>query len=154
MVQVNFCYTKTSIDITFTAYNETNLFHDSSYGTNDPIYEYEVMESLINRRAKKIYIEFEVAPNKVTSHAFVYNPSKTRVKGTLFDGAYIRNPVANGTTAKTTMDRPEKIWISEANIPLGLLNVDDGQAKGTQGRTNFFRTAVDRKTFPDQTLGS
>ena len=68
------------------------------------------MESLINRGTKDphIYFEFEVAPNKLIFNAFVYNPSKIRTEGTPFDGAYIRNPIANGITAKTTLDRPGK----------------------------------------------
>ena len=53
----------------------------------------------------------------------------------------------------TTLDKYNESWISKAKIPLGLFNVDDGKAKGTEWRMNFFRTVTSPETFPNQTLG-
>ena len=80
LTQVDLCYDNTSIEITFTAYNETNFFVNASQGTNDAIYEYEVMEAFIYQGTKdpSTYLEFEVNPINVTYQAFVYNPSKVR----------------------------------------------------------------------------
>ena len=156
LTQVDVCYDQASIHLTFTAYNETNFFYNSSFMTNDPIYEYEVMEAFIYHGTKdpQTYLEFEVSPNNVTFQAFIYNPSKVRAPGTVFDGFFITDPVLNGLTANTTLYRPKKKWVSSARIPLGLFNVDNGTAKGTKWRMNFFRTVVAPATFPDQLLGA
>ena len=80
LTQVDLCYDDTSIEITFTAYNETNFFVNASQGTNDAIYEYEVMEAFIYQGTNdpQTYLEFEVNTINVTYQAFVYNPSKVR----------------------------------------------------------------------------
>jgi hypothetical protein len=156
LTQVDLCYDTQAIRINFTAYNETNYFYNSSYTTNDPIYNYEVMESFIYRGTNdpQTYLEFEVAPNNVTFNAFIYNPSKVRATGAPFDTFFIQTPVIDGLTANTTLNKRAHTWVSDVRVPLGLFNVDDGKAKGTQWRMNFFRTVVAPSTFPDQLLGS
>ncbi|MCJ1447104.1 MAG: hypothetical protein MMC23_007613 [Stictis urceolatum] len=156
LTQVDLCYDNQAIRINFTAFQETNFYYNSSLKTNDPIYEYEVMEAFIYKGTNdpKTYLEFEVAPNNVTFNAFIYNPSKVRATGAPFDTFFIQTPVFDGLTAKTTLNKPKKTWVSSVRVPLGLFDVDDGQAKGTQWRMNFFRTVVDPKTFPKQLLGA
>ncbi|KAF2170411.1 hypothetical protein M409DRAFT_64161 [Zasmidium cellare ATCC 36951] len=154
--QVDLCYEDKSISITFTAYEETNFFYNDTYTTNDPIYEYEVMETFISRGTAdpQTYLEFEIAPNNVTFQASIYNLSKTASDTAPFDTAYWTDPLTDGFTATTTLSKPNETWISVVKIPLGLFNVDDGQAKGTQWRMNFFRTVVAPSTFPEQVLGA
>ena len=153
---VSLCYTSTSIAITFTAYNETNFFYNASYTTNDPIYQYEVMEAFIYKGTDdpQTYLEFEVSPANQTFQAFIYNPSKIRAPGAPFDTFYVAEPLVDGLTANTTLSRKKQLWVSNVNIPLGFFNVDAGAAKGTQWRMNFFRTVVSPATFPDQLLGA
>ncbi|KAK4495038.1 hypothetical protein PRZ48_013365 [Zasmidium cellare] len=150
--QVDLCYGDKSISITFTAYEETNFYYNSSYTTNDPIYEYEVMETFIARGTNdpQTYLEFEVAPNNVTFQAFIFNPSKSSP----LDTAYLTTPLDDGLSATTTLDKPGQTWTSKVEVPLGLFNVDEGQAKGTEWRMNFFRTVVSPSTFPEQELGA
>ena len=100
------------------------------------------------------YLEFEVSPNNVTFQAFIYNPSKLRAPGAPFDTFFITEPLVDGLTANSTLDVPGETWTSEVSIPLGLFNVDEGQAAGTKWRMNFFRTVVAPDTFPDQELGA
>lgn len=124
-------------------------------GTNDP----------------QTYLEFEIAPNNVTFQAFIYNPSKVsfmipcyrifsltsakvRAAGAPFDTFFVATPLVDGLTAVTTVDTPKRLWVSSARIPLGFFNVDDGQAKGTQWRMNFFRIITAPSTFPDQWYGA
>ena len=107
------------------------------HGTNDP----------------STYLEFEVAPNNVTYNAFVYNPSKVRAPGAPFDHFFITDPEVDSLTANTTLDMTAQTWVSDVQIPLGLFDVDNGTAAGTQWRMNFFRTVVSPDTFPNQTLG-
>jgi hypothetical protein len=57
-------------------------------------------------------------------------------------------------TAVTTLDKPKGLWVSAVRIPLGLFNVDDGKAKGTQWRMNFFRIVTAKSTFPAQFYGA
>ncbi|KAI1498584.1 hypothetical protein F5X99DRAFT_392759 [Biscogniauxia marginata] len=156
LTQVDLCYDDSSIEITFTAFEEKHFYYNESQGTNDPIYEYEVMEAFIHQGTNdpKTYLEFEVNPNNVTFQAFIYNPSQVRAAGAPFDTFYVAQPLVDGLTAETVLDRENEKWTSTAHIPLGLFNVDDGQAKGTQWRMNFFRTIVDPATFPDQGLGA
>ena len=157
LTQVDLCYDTQSIRINFTAYNETNYFFNASYKTNDPIYQYEVMEAFIYHGTNdpQTYLEFEVAPNNVTFNTFIYNPSKIRAPGAVFDNSlFIVNPQVDGLTANTTLDKPNQTWVSRARIPRGLFNVDDGKAQGTKWRMNFFRTVVSPATFPDQLLGA
>ena len=148
LTQVDLCYTDTSIDITFTAYNETNFYFNESQKTNDPIWQYEVMEAFIARATDdpQTYLEFEVNPNNVTFQAFIYNPSK--VRATPLGTYYIPEPFP----LATVVDKPAEKWTSTASIPLGLFNVE--KAKGTDWRMNFFRTVVSPDTFPDQLLGA
>ena len=156
LTQVDLCYDDCSIRLTFTAYNETNFFFNPSYGTNDPIWEYEVMETFIYRGTNdpQTYLEFEISPDNVTFQAFIYNPSKVRTEGAPFDTFFITEPLVDSLTAETALDRRAETWVSEARIPLGLFNVDDGQANGTEWRMNFFRTVTSPRTFPDQLLGA
>lgn len=156
LTQVDLCYDESALQITFTAYNETNFYTNGSYGTNDPIYEYEVMEAFIYRGTSdpQSYLELEVSPHNVTFQAFIYNPSKVRATGAPFDRFYVADPLVDGLTAKTTLDRDAETWVSTASVPLGLFNVDSGKATGTEWRMNFFRTVVAPETFPDQGLGA
>lgn len=156
LTQVDLCYDSQSIRINFTAYNETNFYYNSSYKTNDPIYQYEVMEAFIYHGTNdpQTYLEFEVAPNNVTFNAFIYNPSKIRAPGAPFDAFFIQTPQVDGLNATTTLNKHKQTWVSDVRIPLGLFDVDDGQAQGTNWRMNFFRTVVSPSTFPDQLLGA
>lgn len=156
LTQVDLCYSTTSIELTFTAYNETNFYYNASLTTNDPIYEYEVMETFIYHGTinPETYLEFEVSPANQTYNAFVYNPSKLRLPGAPFDHFFITDPITDGLTANTTLDRERECWVSDVQIPLGLFNVNNGTAKGTKWRMNFFRTVTSPKMFPNQLLGA
>lgn len=99
------------------------------------------------------YLEFEVAPNNVTFSAFIYNPSKVRATGAAFDRFYITDLVDDKLTATTTLDKSEEKWVSDVHIPLGFFNVEEGCAKGTEWRMNFFRTVTSSATFPTQEYG-
>ncbi|GAP87928.1 putative carbohydrate-binding family 9-subgroup [Rosellinia necatrix] len=156
LTKVDLCYTDSDIKITFTAFEEVNFFYNTSHTTNDPLYEYEVMEAFIYHGTSdpKTYLEFEVSPNNVTWQAFIYNPSKVRAAGAPFDGGKIEMPIIDGLVASTSLDRDAGIWVSNATIPLGLFNVEDGEAEGTKWRMNFFRTVVSPDTFPAQGLGA
>lgn len=154
--KVDLCYTDHSIEITFTAEQETNFYFNASQGTNDAIWQYEVMEAFIYHGTNdpQTYLEFEVNPSNVTFQAFIYNPSKVRAAGAPFDTFFITEPLVDGLTARTTIDKPAETWVSAASIPLGLFNIDKGKAKGTDWRMNFFRTVVAPSSFPDQLLGA
>ncbi|KAL6401115.1 hypothetical protein AUP68_16839 [Ilyonectria robusta] len=156
LTQVDLCYTRSSLVLTFTAYDETNFYFDPEQGTNDDIWAYEVMEAFIYKGTKdpQTYLEFEINPNNVTYQAFVYNPSKDRADGAPFDHLFVWDPAADGFSATTTLDKPAERWVSKVKIPLGLFNVDDGTAKGTDWRMNFFRTITSPSTYPDQELGA
>jgi hypothetical protein len=156
LTQVDICYTSHSIELTLTAHQETNFFFNASQGTNDDIWAYEVMEAFISLGTAdpQTYLEFEINPNNITYQALVYNPSKVRASGAPFDHFFITQPIVDGLTAETTIDRASEKWISTASIPLGLFNVDEGKAKGTEWRMNFFRTVVSPASFPDQELGA
>jgi hypothetical protein len=156
LTEVNLCYTDTTIDITFTAHDEINFYFDPSQGTNGDLYEYEVMEAFIQKGTQdpQTYVEFEINPNNVTYQAFVYNPSKSRSTGAAFDHFFINDPVGDGFEWNTELDKPSKTWTSQVMIPLGLFNVDNGMARGTNWRMNFFRTIVSPSTFPNQSLGA
>lgn len=86
--------------------------------------------------------------------AFIYNPSKVRADGAAFDTAYWNDTLLDGIAATTSLDKPAQTWVSHVQIPLGFFNVDEGMAKGTEWRMNFFRTVVKPETFPDQLLGA
>ncbi|KAI1762750.1 hypothetical protein GGR53DRAFT_500236 [Hypoxylon sp. FL1150] len=154
--QVDVCYDDTSIHLIFTALEETNFFYNDTLSTNDPIWEYEVMEAFIYRGTNdpQSYLEFEVSPNNVTFQAWIYNPSKVRAAGAPWDTSYLTDPLTDGLTAETTLDRAAGTWVSSATVPLGLFNVDAGEAKGTAWRMNFFRTVESNSTFPNQLLGA
>ncbi|KAK8044851.1 hypothetical protein PG993_004875 [Apiospora rasikravindrae] len=154
--EVALCYGDDSIDLAFTAHNETNFYYDPSQGTNEAIWEYEVMETFIALGDKdpQTYLEFEVNPNNVTFQAFIYNPTKVRADGAPFETFYINNTLEAGFTASTLLVQNQQLWGSSVSIPLGLFNVESGTAKGTKWRMNFFRTVVAQDTFPNQTLGA
>ncbi|KAI1821224.1 hypothetical protein F4861DRAFT_482276 [Xylaria intraflava] len=156
LTQVDLCYTDSDIEVSFTAFGEVNFFYNASQTTNDPIYNYEVMETFIYHGTNdpQSYLEFEVSPNNITWQAFIYNPSKVRATGAPFDQALLHTPLADGLLASTSLDREAGIWVSNATIPLGLFSVDNGTAKGTEWRMNFLRTVVSPDTFPDQGLGA
>ena len=156
LTQVDLCYDDAAIHIAFTAYHESNFYYNASQTTNDPIYQYEVMETFIYRGTNdpQTYLEFEVSPANVTFQAFIYNPSKLRASGAPFDTFYVAEPLLDGLNASTTLDRPGQTWVSNVRIPLGFFDVDTGMAKFTQWRMNFFRTVVAPDTFPDQLLGA
>ncbi|OTA65354.1 hypothetical protein K449DRAFT_392461 [Hypoxylon sp. EC38] len=154
--QVDICYDDTSIHITFTAFEETNFYFNASQTTNDPIWQYEVMEAFIHHGTNdpQTYLEFEVSPNNVTFQAWIFNKSKVRAASAPLDTSYLTQPLVDGLTAETSLDKEAQTWVSSATIPLGLFNVDNGQAAGTKWRMNFFRTVVSPQTFPDQLLGA
>lgn len=154
--QVDLCYTDTALSLTFTARNETNFYFDPKQGTNQDIWQYEVMEAFIYKGSDdpQTYLEFEVNPNNVTFQAWIFNPSKERAEGAPFDNAFISNPPMDGFRADTTLNKPGQLWVSKTSIPLGLFNVDVGKAKGTRWRMNFFRTVVSPQSYPDQGLGA
>ena len=154
--QVDLCYTESTIAITFTAYNETNFYFDPGQGTNDDIWEYEVMEAFIYKGTDdpQTYLEFEVNPNNATYQAFIYNPSEVRAEDAPFDHFFVSDPAADGFKAKTTLDKDAEKWVSEVEIPLALFNVKDGRARGTKWRMQFLRTVTSPDTFPDQELGA
>ncbi|EME38826.1 hypothetical protein DOTSEDRAFT_139710 [Dothistroma septosporum NZE10] len=156
LTQVELCYDDTFIRIDFTAYNETNFYYNKTLTTNDPIFNYEVQETFISRCISDptTYLEFEVAPNNVTFNAFIYNPSKTREEGAPFDTFYIQDPVKDKLTVETTVDKEQETWTSKAQIPLKLFNVEDGKAKGTEWRMNFFRIVCNAETCPNEQLGA
>lgn len=99
------------------------------------------------------YLEFEVAPNNQTFSAFIYNPSKLRATGAAFDRFYITDLAADELVAFTAIDTASKMWECQVEIPLKFFNVEDGCAKGTQWRMNFFRTTTSAETFPVQKYG-
>lgn len=156
LTQVDLCYTDSDIKFTFTAFEEVNFFYNESHQTNDPLFEYEVMEAFIYQGTAdpRSYFEFEVSPNNVTWQAFIYNPSKVRADGAPFDDGKLETPIVDGLLTSTSLDRDAGVWVSNASIPLGLFNVEDGEAKGTKWRMNFFRTVVTPDTFPAQDLGA
>lgn len=156
LTEVDVCYSASSIELTFTAYNETNYFFNASQTTNDAIYEYEVMEAFIYRGVEnpQTYLELEVSPNNVTYQAMVYNPSKVRAVGAPFDHFFVAEPSVDGFSATTVLDKAAETWSSKFTVPLGLFNVDNGTAKGTEWRMNFFRTITNATTYPNQTLGA
>lgn len=156
LTQVDLCYTDTAMEFTFTAYNETNFYFDPDQGTNDDIWEYEVMEAFIYKGTDdpQTYFEYEINPNNATYQAFIYNPSEVRAEGEPFDHMFVSDPAADGLKAKTTLDKEAETWVSEATIPLAFFNVNKGQAKGTKWRMQFLRTITSPETFPDQELGA
>jgi hypothetical protein len=156
LTQVDLCYTDTTMEFTFTAYNETNFYFDPDQGTNDDIWEYEVMEAFIYKGTDdpQTYFEYEINPNNATFQAFIYNPSEVRAEGEPFDHFFVSNPEDDGFKAETTLDKENEIWVSKATIPLALFNVKKGQAKGTEWRMQFLRTITNEATFPDQELGA
>ncbi|KAK8097325.1 uncharacterized protein PG998_005552 [Apiospora kogelbergensis] len=153
--EVALCYNWNNITMAFSAWNETSFYFDPAQGTNDDIWKYEVMETFValGDADPQTYLEFEVSPNNVTFNAFIYNPTKVRAENATFERFYINNTLETGFNAFTTLDKKQKLWSSTISIPLGLFNIDNGAAKGTKWRMNFFRTVVDSATFPNQTLG-
>ncbi|KAM0452029.1 hypothetical protein ACHAPV_009753 [Trichoderma viride] len=154
--QVDLCYTDTSLELAFTAFDEVNYYFNASQGINDDIWEYEVMEAFLYKGTDdpQTYVELEVNPNNVTYQAFVYNPSKNRTAGAPFDHFFVSDPAADGFSAITVLNKPAKTWKSTVTVPLGIFNVDECKAKGTQWRMNFFRTITSPETYPNQTLGA
>ena len=156
LTQVDLCYTDSAIAITFTAYNETNFYFDPDQGTNDDIWEYEVMEAFIYKGTDdpQTYLEFEINPNNVTYQAFIYNPSENRAPDAPFDHMFVSTPELDGFKAETTLDKPAETWVSDVEIPFAFFNVKNGKAKGTEWRMQFLRTTTSPETFPDQGLGA
>lgn len=152
--RVDACYTDTSIALTFTAFEETSFYTNSSLETNGDIWMYNVMEAFIYKGTDdpQTYFEYEVSPGNVTYQAVIFNPTEDRSGA--FDHFFVSDPLADGFSASTTLDREAHTWVSESKIPLALFNVKDGQAKGTEWRMNFFRTITSEETFPDQQLGA
>lgn len=156
LTTVELCYEAAAIRLTLTAHNETAFFFNPAYGTNDALYEYEVLEAFLHRGAgdPQTYLELEVAPNNATYQSFIYNPSRVRAPGTPFDHFLIPDPVGDGLRAETRLDRAAETWESRLVVPLALFNVEDGCARGTRWRMNFFRTVTSPALFPDQVLGA
>lgn len=107
--EVAICYTVDSINLAFTAHNETSFYYNPSQGTNKAIWEYEVMETFIALGDKdpQTYLEFEVNPNNVTFQAFIYNPGKVRAdgaaQGTKWRMNFFRTVVAPDTFPNQTL---------------------------------------------------
>ncbi|RFU72762.1 hypothetical protein TARUN_9495 [Trichoderma arundinaceum] len=156
LTQVNLCYTDQSLKLTFIAFDEINYFFNASQGTNDDIYEFEVMEAFIYKGTEdpQTYVELEVNPNNVTFQSFIYNPLKDATAGGPFDNFFIADPAGDGFSALTVLNKPANTWESTITVPLGIFNVNVGQAKGTSWRMNFFRTVVSPEIFPNQILGA
>lgn len=154
LTKVDVCYDATSLHLTFKAYKETNFYYNASQGTNDDIWEYEVMEAFIYHGTidPQTYLEFEVNPNNVTYQAFVFNPSKVRAAGAPFDHFFVSDPSDDGFSATTTLDHTANTWVSAVQIPLALFNPDT--LRGSRWRMNFFRTITSPSTYPNQTLGA
>ncbi|RBA21011.1 hypothetical protein FPRO05_08458 [Fusarium proliferatum] len=133
--QIDLCYTSTALSLTFTALDEKSFYFNSSQGTNDDIWAYEVVEAFIYKGTKD--------PQTISN----------REEGAPFDHFFIADPEADGFEAETKLNRRAGTWVSKVKIPLGLFNVDPGCAKGTKWRMNFFRTVTNPKIFPDQELG-
>jgi hypothetical protein len=154
--QVDICWTNSHFEIDFTAHAETSFFVNSSYANNDPIWQYTVMETFIATGAEDPtkYLEFEVAPNNVTWTAFIHNPSKVRDDDAPLETFYIDDPLAAGISAHTVLDKETHIWTSYTKIPLHLFHIEEGHAKGTKWRMNFFRTVTSPEMFPKQLYGA
>lgn len=156
LTHIDLCYSEKFVEFTLTAYNETSFYYNASQGTNDLIFEYEVMEIFMAKESEVpiTYFEFEVNPNNVTLQTFVFNPSGRRLPETPFDHFVVLDPFTDGIAAKTVLDRPGQVWTSQVKIPLGFFNVYDGKAKGTKWRMNFFRTVTNSTMFPKQLMGA
>lgn len=152
---VKLCWTNDRLWIWFTALNETSFTFDPAHKTNDPLYEYTVMEAFISAgtSAPQTYLELEISPNNVTYTAMIYNPSKRRAPGTPFDHFFINEPLQDGFVAQTAVQREEHSWDSRVSVPLGLFNVDENKVKGTRWRMNFFRTVM-TGNGPEQRFGA
>lgn len=155
LTTVGLCYDDDFIHLNLTAYGEEEFYFDPNQTTNGDIWEYEVMEAFISKGtgAPQTYLEYEVNPNNVTFNSFIYNPSKVRATDAPFDRFYIADPFTDGFTVDTTVDKAAQQWGSVSKIPLGLFNVDSGEASGTSWRMNFFRTITSPEIYPNQTLG-
>ncbi|KAK4608828.1 Extracellular protein [Fulvia fulva] len=151
--QVDLCYDDNFLNIDFTAYNETNFYYNESLTTNGPIFNYEVQETFIalGTDDPTSYLEFEVAPNNVKFNAWIYNPSKTREEGAPFETTYIDDDGV--IPVQTSLDKEAETWVSNAQIPLKLFGLGEGQAQGTQWRMNFFRIVCNAETCPNEQLG-
>ncbi|KAI1933114.1 hypothetical protein LOZ65_000323 [Ophidiomyces ophidiicola] len=151
---VDLCWEPNTLQLTFKAFEERNFYFDPKQRINDDIWMYEVMEAFIHhgRDDPQTYLEFEVNPNNVTYQAFVYNPSKVRKQGAPFDHFFITDPIVDGIIASTDLDRKAELWVSKAQIPLALFNVDN--PRDTWWRMNFFRTVTSPETLPNQQLGA
>ncbi|KFA60727.1 hypothetical protein S40285_04723 [Stachybotrys chlorohalonatus IBT 40285] len=154
--QVGLCYTDTSIMMNFTASNETSFHFDPTHSTNSDIWVYEVMGAFLHRGGGDpgTYSEFQVSPNNKIYASQVYNPSKTRRAGQPFDHMLLSDPFNDNIRARTELSREKQRWVSRVEIPLALFNVDQGKAKGTAWRFNFFRTVTNRETWPHQQFGA
>ncbi|KAK2616258.1 hypothetical protein QQS21_000893 [Conoideocrella luteorostrata] len=100
------------------------------------------------------YFEAEINPNNVTVQTFVFNPSGRRLPGTPFDHFIVPDPLTDGISGTTILDREQHVWTSLLSIPLGFFNVESGKAPGTTWRMNFFRTVTDSTMFPKQLMGA
>lgn len=152
--QVDLCYDDKSLHFTFKAFEEEHFYFNPDQGTNDDLWEYNVMEAFIYRgnNDPQTYLEYQINPNNVTYQAFVYNPSKVRAEGAAFDHFFVNDIEKDGFSASTELNRKKGTWVSESTIPLGLFNVD--KPRGTTWRMNFFRTITSPEMFPDQLLGA
>ncbi|KAG0150888.1 hypothetical protein CROQUDRAFT_37509 [Cronartium quercuum f. sp. fusiforme G11] len=153
---VDLCYGVSTLELVFTAYKETSFYYNPSHKTNDDLYKYEVMEAFISRGTNdpQTYLEIEISPANVTYQSFIYNPGKGIETNTAFDNILIPTPVADGFSARTSLNKQKQIWISQFSVPLGLFNVEKDSAKGTHWRMNFFRTVTNATYFPNQVLGA
>ncbi|EGG03282.1 uncharacterized protein MELLADRAFT_109437 [Melampsora larici-populina 98AG31] len=156
LTTVDLCYGTSTLELVFTAYNETSFYYNRTQGTNDNIYEYEVMEAFIFRGTEdpQTYLEIEVNPGNVTFQSIIYNPSKTADPNKPFENLFFKNPKEDGLISKTQINRSLHQWKSEFVVPLSIFNLQDGDGKGTEWRMNFFRTVTDSGLFPGQVLGA
>ncbi|KAK2746349.1 hypothetical protein FQN57_003231 [Myotisia sp. PD_48] len=150
--EVDLCYDNDSMHFTFKAFEEKYFYYDPKQGTNDDIWQYEVMEAFIQAGDKdpSTYLEFEVNPGNTTYQAIIYNPAKDRTGA--FDHLFVSTPAADGFSSATAINRKAETWVSQVRIPIKLFNVDD--ARNTRWRMNFFRTVTNKEMFPNQDLGA
>ncbi|KAJ2440746.1 hypothetical protein H4S00_001036 [Coemansia sp. D1744] len=152
LTRIDLCYTSTTLNLVFTAYNETNFYYNPDHKTNDDIWAYEAMEAFIAKGSDdpQTYLEYEVGPNNVTFNAFIYNPSRVRREGAPMDQAFISDPLGDGFKAVTWLNKLAGTWTTESQIPLALFNGED--STGSVWRMNFFRTITSASEFPEQKL--
>ncbi|KDO31716.1 hypothetical protein SPRG_03634 [Saprolegnia parasitica CBS 223.65] len=153
---VALCYTNTTIELTFSATQQDTFFVQPTYGHNDNIWEYNVMETFLalGDDDPTSYFEFEVSPTNQTYSAFILNPRRdfSPPVGHFYVGKDEAEARALGITATTSMYETNKTWTSDVSLPLNLFNVVN--PKGSVWRMNFLRKITSPATFPQLACGA